>query len=257
MPVRKITIGGDAAKVLKRIAKKGTIGKGELRRFVYKELAILAPRAAGHVRSTQLGGAGAVSAFEPTSGAGAKQRKKRRTGNLARQISGRAVYEQGFPAFEVGLLRTGSNVLQYAIVQELGTSSLNPDSPVPDIRPKSAKSLAIPQKSALTPSGVPRYASPRDFPAELEAVYFRKPSGRNKNVVGKLVLKTELDAERGNAIAQDRPVDYRGIEAVYLLASHVAIRPGYFLIDGVQDYLPTMVSHLANALLDEFVLGRK
>jgi hypothetical protein len=253
----QLKITGEGARFLDRLAKNPGGKRDEIRDFVFEVLKPLGPKAAGHVIKTQLSGRPAP-AYKPTSGRGSKQRKERRTGQLARSIVGRAIKFEGLPALEVGQLRAGgTRVARYGWTQEYGTKGLNPESPVQDIKPRNKKFLAVPQEPALTPTGVPRYDSPRDYPGDLVVIKFQGLVGKNKNVAGKLVSKKAYDdARAAAALGQPSSVS---LDAVYLLLTFVRIRPGHFLRDGVQDYLPILSAKLGDALFKRYIArgGRK
>ena len=86
---------------------------------------------------------------------------KRRSGNLARSIDG---WKESQTGGVVGV-RDGSAVSKYAWL-------LSDDQHV--ITPKKGKYLTIPIGEGLTPSGVPRYKSPRD----VEDGFFVKTKGQ-------------------------------------------------------------------------------
>lgn len=98
---------------------------------------------------------------------------KRRTGALARAVDG---WLAGDLEGVVGV-RENSAVEKYKYL--LGSESKT-------IVPKSAKFLAIPMADGLTPSGVARYASPRDVPdgffftGKSGGLFFGKHRGKTK-----------------------------------------------------------------------------
>lgn len=148
---------------------------------------------------------------------------RRRTGTLGRSIIGRGELVGGLPAMRVGIFR--GPALKYAGPLELGTKGKNPDSPYPTIKPKNAKALAVPLDDgpAVTPAGVHRYDSPRNFPTDLHFV----PILRGR-VVGLLV--TEDD------------------EAAYLLLRAMDIAPRFYLREGMLESLPEVSEKLAKFL---------
>ncbi len=107
----------------------------------------------------------------------------RQQGNLARSITGRGELIDGIPACRVGILSGAA--LQYAGVQEFGTKGKDPSSPYPTIKPKNAKTLAMPVEDSLTTSGVPRYEGPKQDPRDLKFELIARG-----NLVGRLVVDT-------------------------------------------------------------------
>lgn len=83
-----------------------------------------------------------------------------RTGRLRRSIRSEVKQEEG--GWELALRAGGDGAadVKYARIHELGGV----------IRPTQSRFLAIPVGPALTPSGVARYASPRDVPVPLAFV---------------------------------------------------------------------------------------
>jgi hypothetical protein len=271
-----IVATGDGIKLLQKFSQ----AKGQERKvifeFITKRFRKEAKIAAGYIIKTQLGSGAAGAQGRDSqgrfgkkvgvspSGTPNKERKARRSGNLARSIEGRSVLFNGAPGLQVGIFR--GPALKYAAIQELGTKKYNPDSPFDSIRPVRAKSLAVPvSKLVLTPAGVPRYGSPRQFPEKLVALRFKSP--KNPNVIGRLVLENELRRAREQAILrafQGRnakgqytkkripQIDWTRIKTIYLLLLKSDIKPGAFLLDGMQDYIPTLVANLADAFEEEF-----
>lgn len=129
--------------------------------------------AAGMVRAADVA-LGALRRFS------SKELLHARTGNLARMWSSPVVDPQD--PFSIRIINTAP----YAVVQEEGS---DPDHPVV---PKNAKLLAIPlQPHALTPGGVPRFASPRDAPDDPKFFVWKSSSGNKflaKSVGGQLEL---------------------------------------------------------------------
>lgn len=146
-----------------------------------------------------------------------------RSGSLARSPVGRAGLHDGAPSWQIGIFGGPASV--YAPVQELGTKGADPSSPIPTIVPKKAKSLAFPLPGgpAVTPAGVPRYPSPRQFPDPLRFVPIKKG-----NVVGGLATKEGTMA--------------------YLLLKKVDITPKRFLRSTFEKQVPLAVRDLTNAL---------
>lgn len=165
----------------------------------------------------------------------------RRTGNLARSVTGRAVREKGMIGFRVGIFR--GPALRYAGVIEYGTRGYNSRSPYPTIKPKKAKALAMPVNDALTPAGVARYLSPRDYArakGELTFIPFQRGSG----AIGALYTEKEL-------IAGEK--DFSNAKAAYILLKKADIKPRWYLRDGLMQSLPGVVTRLRkyfNGLLD-------
>lgn len=210
-----------------------------------------AQKAAGHVQRTQFRSQhrqGQKSTFNRVE----SRLRNSRTGTLRRSITGSLSEYEGIPALEVGIFK--GPALKYAGPQEYGTRSYNPSSPYKDIEPRSKKFLAIPVGDALTPAGVPRYASMRDFPQPLRVVMFKNVSRkRSADVVGLLVVKELFDEFNdalgvGDDFDPDRP-EYLNVVAI--LATRTAISPGFFLSDGIQDYLPQLADNLAAFLADQ------
>lgn len=166
---------------------------------------------------------------------------RRRTGGLAQSIVGRGEFIAGAPALRVGALR--GPALRYAAVHEFGTSGRNPQSPYPTIRPRRAKALAQPVGEALTPAGVARYASPRQFPEPLRFVPARRRSGP---VIGYLVRA----AARGKIQQSD---------VLWILRRWTDLTPRFYLRDGFNKHFPALrrdLEALLAALLRDGVSGR-
>jgi hypothetical protein len=153
------------------------------------------------------------------------QRLKRRRGNLARAMTGRGELVGGVPALRVGIFK--GPALKYAGPQELGTKGKNPSSPYPTIRQKpGGPALSIPIGKALTPSGVAKVDSPRDWPRDLDFV----PMYRGR-FIGLLVERTKTRSF-----------------PVFKLMSAVDIAPKFYLRDGFADALPDITDGLAELL---------
>lgn len=179
------------------------------------------------------------------------QTRRRRTGSLARSIVGDAELHNGLPSFRVGVLR--GPALQYAGVQEEGTSDLNPDSPYGPIKPRNAKALAIPQDRVLTPAGVDRYGGPRNYPGKLRFIPFRG----SRIAVGALYDEEDLrkrkleDFDEHDARhAHAKGLSLDNLRPAYLLVRQVSIKPGHFLQRGMADGLPGVESDLADFIAD-------
>lgn len=183
---------------------------GLLDKFFHKHSLI----AASHISKTMLSG----------------QRLRRRTGGLAKSVTGTGLRVDGIPAMRVGIFR--GPALKYAGVQELGTKGKNPSSPYDTIRPKKGKSLSIPLDPVLTGTGVDKYGGPRGFPGELHFIPFRK-SGI---AVGALFDDAEYKIAKTFGL--------REAKAAYLLVKKVDIPAHFYLRDGFRNYLPLFVKEL-------------
>lgn len=95
------------------------------------------------------------------------------------------------------------------------------------IRPKNARFLAIPIGENLSPSGVPRFDSPRDVP---EGFFFESKGGQL--LFGYRHGKTER--------ARVRPL--------FVLDKEVTVYGTGALIDGVEEYLPKIVDGINDRL---------
>lgn len=190
------------------------------------------------------------------------QRLKRRTGSLARSIvgvSGLFASDRGgiAPALRVGVFRGPASA--YAGVQELGTKYYNPASPFPTIVPKRAKALAMPVGDALTPAGVPRYESPRDFPGELRFVPWRRgisqggfTNNRESTAIGGLYEARSLRTP------DDEPVtELRDANLLFVLLKSVDLKPQFYLRDAFNEALPGLVRDLSDFLFDFALLSRR
>lgn len=163
------------------------------------------------------------------------QELKRRTGSLARSVVGQSVRVNGVPALTVGIFQ--GPALKYAAVQEFGT--VGKGGLFPTIRPKKAKTLAIPQKPVLTAAGVGRFPSPRDYPGKLSFRLIGKG-----NVVGALV-----DADEATS---DDPA-----EALWLLVRKVDIRPKRYLQKAMEKALPGIGARLSTHIVSQLSPGRQ
>jgi hypothetical protein len=168
----------------------------------------------------------------------------RRTGNLAKSITGRAFREKGVPGFKVGIFR--GPALRYAGVLEYGTKGYNSKSPYPTIKPKKAKALAMPINDALTPAGVARFLSPRDFSRQKEELIF-VPYQRGSGAIGGLYTSTELIKGETN---------FENAKASYLLLAKADIKPRWYLRNGLRRRLPTVVKKLG-VFLTEILSGKR
>lgn len=206
MAQKSVTLDKKSQAVLNRLAKQDPERIfAELTRFFEQQSQIIA----GRIVKNQLSG----------------QLIKRRTGTLARSVIGQAEKYNGLPAFRVGVLR--GPALSYASILERGGT----------IRPKNAKSLAIPQKPALTPAGVEKFGGPRSYPGELRFLPFRRGVA-----VGKLVDEAEAIAFESQGLSP-----YQA-EAVYLLVRSVTIKPRYWLKTGMKEQLPPFIKRMAQFL---------
>lgn len=145
------------------------------------------------------------------------ERLKRRTGRLARTIAG-AIGDtaDGFD----GTLRGGGGEIRYGRIQEEGG----------EVKPGPGRRfLAIPQGPALTPAGVPRYASPREC-GELRFVPIRG---------GAMGLLVKDRPGRGKANNGARS------EVWFVLVRKVYIRAKYFLRDGFNEAIVGLDDRLA------------
>ncbi len=194
---------------------------------------------------------------------------RRRTGSLARSVVGQGEVYGGVPAIRVGSLR--GPALRYVAVHEFGT--VGAGGTLPTIVPKQAKNLAMPVGKALTPSGVPKYPSPRNYPGKLYYVPVRKGNvtgllfdaaeyrrllaskiaTSGSELMHSLDTKTLRGAFKGRAQS-----NLRNFQAVYVLLRRMDIKPTRFLHKGFQAYLPELVKNL-NAFIKAlfFAGGRK
>jgi hypothetical protein len=175
------------------------------------------------------------------------QRVKRRTGSLARSITGSGVLVKGVPGMRVGVFR--GPALQYAGVQEYGTRGKSPESPYPTIVPKKAKALAVPVNpggSSLTFAGVPRYTGPRQFPGKLRFVPFRRGMA-----IGALYPEAAL---KNAPKSPDGKLTLPRGKAAYLLLRKVDLPARHYLRDGFRQYLPELAESLARYIRDLVVL---
>jgi hypothetical protein len=174
---------------------------------VFQVFARLASRAAAHVVRTELSG----------------QSLKRRTGALARALVGVAVMVRGVPGMRLGVFR--GPAVAYAGIQERGGRIL----------PKNARALAIPVGDALTPAGVSRYGSPRNYPGALK---FLPARGSKPNVVG---------------ILYD---PFRDLRALYILLKWVDLPARHYLRNGMRTFVPLIASELVT-YISRAALGRR
>lgn len=181
------------------------------------------------------------------------QRLGRRTGTLARSMTGRAVRVRGIPGMRVGIFR--GPAVNYAGIQEYGGT----------VKAKPGKSLAIPAPGgpALTPAGVPRYVSPRDFPRELRFIPSKKANvvgiladtrqgGQSRGADGRFTTGRDIILRRGGQRRDARGRFSGGfsIVPVYILMRKVQIKGKFFLRDGVRDQLPQVAESLGNEIAE-------
>ena len=194
------------------------------------------------------------------------QRLKRRTGNLARDVTGKGGFINGIPAIRVGVFKGPSR--KYYGVQELGTKGKNAESPFPTIRPKKPGGyLAIPVAGggALTPAGVSRFVSARDFPGKLVFLGGArkvKSGGKSFWASAVLVKKSNYDqAKKSDRFTKKRDGRFRDTRSgqftnsavsalipVYALLRKVDLKPNYYLRDGVRQALPKVSETLLTEL---------
>lgn len=182
----------------------GSLSQKEFRQGLFRFLDVKGEQLAGRVITQSLSG----------------QILKRRTGSLARGVVGQAeINPNGLPSVRVGSLRGPS--LKYAEILESGGI----------IRPKKAKALAIPVGEALTPAGVSRYASPRDFPAPLRYV----PVNRGRFV--------------GFLMREDLARRQDSVNALFLLVRSVTIPAFRWLSRPIGENLPWLSQEIARYIV--------
>jgi phage gpG-like protein len=203
-PALQIQLDEDSIQVIARLSKN--YSREQFVRAATKLFKAEGLRVAGHITKDLLSG----------------QLLDRRTGALARSITAMVADRGGLPAMVVGVF-SGPSVA-YAGTHEFGTRGKNPNSPIPTIRPKRGKYLAMPVGSgALTPAGVSRYRSARQYPGGLGFV----PIGRGNVAAG-------LIDENG--------------EMQYLLLTHVDFEEKAYLLKGVTEQLDRIAKNLADEL---------
>lgn len=176
---------------------------------------------------------------------------RRRTGTLARSVAGGSVVDGQQIGLRVGILK--GPALAYAGPQEFGTKGKAPDSPYPTIRPVRKKFLTIPTDAggALTPAGVSRYVTARDFPRALTLVRGASGIVNGRRISATFGLYQKSDVEDARSFAKSAVHGLRdkasaqkaysrafrsAIAAktpVYLLAKSVDLRPRRYLRDGL------------------------
>lgn len=163
---------------------------------------------------------------------------RRRTGSLARSVIGKSDYIGGLPGMRIGIF-TGP-ALAYAAVQEFGA----------EIKPKKPGGfLAVPVDGGggLTPAGVARYESARQYPRELVFARgrFKARLGGKEVTAGAALL--DSDRRFKDFMKHARPV--------YLLLRKVNIRPKKYLRNGLSAALPLVIARLQEDLLKELANG--
>lgn len=196
------------------IALMKGLEKKELFRRIFKLFDKLGSKAAAHVVKTKLSG----------------QVLKRRTAALAQSVVGRATYvASGLPGFRVGIFR--GPALKYAAVQEYGATIL----------PVRAKYLAMPVGEALTPAGVARWKSPRDFPGRLVFIPFRNSGVAVGALYDAASLKTaKLHGE----------MNWEAARKLWVLLKKAKIPARSYLLSGMREFLPQVASELVAFLRD-------
>lgn len=215
----KLSAGSDIADLIDSL--DASLDRAEIYRAIGKFFDRRGARIAGRIVKEKLSG----------------QSLNRRTGALARSIVGEGGIINGVPTLRVGVLRGPS--LAYAAALEFGTKGKNPTSPIPTIRPKNAKALAIPVNDALTAAGVARYPSPRDYPSELKVVPFENDGG---NTVAGLFDKDEYEQ------AEAAGGNLESVKALWLLLKSVDLEPRWYLRDVFFEDIESVVVDLAEFL---------
>lgn len=196
-----------------------------------------------------IAGQSAEDAFGPG------KKLKVRTGNLRRAMVGTArLGGGGNVEIVIGILRGPADV--YSGPQELGTKRYNPSSPYATIVPRRGRYLAVPTDDggALTPAGVNRYQSARQFPEPLTFVRGRfraKVNGKELRAGAALVRNTRGRGPRTVTYKRgSRTISYvRGAgNIVYLLLKSVDIRPKFYLRDGMRKHLPAALDRFGETL---------
>lgn len=165
---------------------------------------------------------------------------KRRTGSLARSVTGVATRVGGAPAMKVGVLR--GPAVKYAHTLEEGT--VGKGGTLPTIVPKRAKALAMPVGDTLTPAGVDRFGGPRRYPSALKFV----PFTRSGIAIGGLYDAEKLKAAQRRARRTGAEFSLKDVGAVYLLLRKLDIKPYKFLSKGFTEYLPRLAAAIGEAL---------
>lgn len=147
---------------------------------------------------------------------------KRRTGSLARSVVGGAIMRGNLPTIRVGIFRGPS--LAYAAMQEYGGTIL----------PKNAKALALPVNDALTPAGVARYPSPRNYPSPLRFVPWK-----GAKAIGALYDADQLRRAKQN---------WAAVRPLWILMSSVDMPGKHYLMLGMREALPLIAKDLLDLL---------
>lgn len=165
---------------------------------------------------------------------------RRRTGNLARSMTGRGEMLEGLPVMRIGIFR--GPTLEYAAIQEYGT--VGAGGLLPTIVPKKAKALAIPIKGGgATAVGVAKFSGPRSADVDLTFI----PIGKsNPNVIGGLYETSTLTTKKG----KKRKLSLKAVKLWYLLVLSVDIKPKHYLRKGMKKLMPELRKNLAEFLAE-------
>ncbi len=106
----------------------------------------------------------------------------------------------------------------------------------------------MPVGDAVTPAGVARYAGPRSYPEELTFIPIQRG-----DVAGRLVLTSDVEAERERVRGTGEGIDYGAIESLYILLYRARIKPKFYIRDGVRKFMPILSDELAKALVTDFI----
>lgn len=156
------------------------------------------------------------------------QKLKRRSGDLARSTTGRAIRIHGIPAIRVGVFR--GPTIPYAVAHEEGRV----------IRPRRAKALAIPTDAAKTATGRAKVPGPRDFGRPLTFLPFRRGIA-----IGGLFDEQEVDTLQEEGIQS--PYNAR---MFYVLLTEVTIPASRWLSTPVIDALPFIAEEIAQFIAE-------
>jgi hypothetical protein len=162
---------------------------------------------------------------------------RRRTGSLARSVTGRVERVDGVPAIRVGIFR--GPAANYAGILEKGGT----------IKPVKAKALAIPVNHALTPAGVARYRSPREYPGRL----IMRKFGQSGKAIGALYDEDEVEKAKVGKTSEDVDV-LRAVKPLWLLVRSVKIPAYRWLSKPVIAFLPSLTADLSRRIR-EYVDG--
>lgn len=173
---------------------------------------------------------------------GQGQNLQHRAGHLARAIASKVDVRSGEIIIRMGIFE--GPALAYAGILERGG----------EIRPVNARALAVPTKKpgsfvrapegsgeALTPAGVSRFPSPRQFPGELIFLPFGEDGFARGNVIGGLFSEAELSRRR------------RDPRPAYLLMARVKIDAHRYLEKGLEGYLPQLLDGIEEHLREVLV----